>query len=267
MKRFPLWLRAKLLRARIAQGLRGKGERRLVLRLDSGSHVDFSSPSGSERVHSPLHAAELLDLVRASDAPVVWIGGSEPLAHPGTGKLARRIADCGRTVFVQMDGFYLRQRIHEFRPVSRLFLTLDFYGLQRSNDLRAGRDGTFGRAIEGMRTAKLSGFLICGHVLVDAETDLGEVAQLREQLLAMDADGLFASVAPRALREENRTKEIVERKLMETRKIVESGGWEAFSRLMEKEFRGVQEKARGARESGRTSEQREDVAEEGVEVR
>jgi hypothetical protein len=265
MKRFPLWLRAELLRARFVQELRSSTKQNLVLWLDPKGHADLSGPP--DNGHSPeiKTEAELLDLVRASAAPVVWIGGSEPLSHSGTGKLARRIVDCGRAVFVETDGYFLRQRIHEFRPVSRLFLTVKFYGLQRSSDLRAGRDGTFGRAIEGIRTAKLSGFLICGYVLVDAETDLGEVAQWKEQLLGMDADGLLVSAAPGALSGENRDKEIAARKLMEARKMIESRGWGVFSRLIEKEFRSVQETAR-IDVSGRTSEA-EDVAEEGVEVR
>lgn len=208
-----------------------------------------------------------MDLVRTSVAPVVWTGGGEPLGLPGTGKLTRRIVDCGRSVFLETDGYYLRQRIHEFRPVSQLFLTLKFYGLQRSNDLRAGREGTFGRAMEGIRTAKLSGFLICGHVLVDEATDLGELPELREKLLGMDADGLFVSAAPGAQSGANRDTETMARKLNEARRIFESSGWGAFAHLLEEETRNHAERAESRRENGRTSEQAEDVAEEGVEVR
>jgi hypothetical protein len=267
MKRFPLWLRAQLLRARIAKTLRGNVKQSLILRLDPAATENYTSSSSSENPHASTREAELLDAVRASDAPVVWIGGHEPLAHEGTGKLVRRTVDCGRTVFLETDGFYLRQRIHEFRPVSRLFLTLKFYGVQQSHDLRVGRPGVFGRALEGIRAAKLSGFLICAHVLVDGATDLREVAQLKEQLLGMDVDGLLVSAAPEApLGAENRAREIVGQKLIEARRLI-GGGWAVFSRLIEKEFQGVREPESGTREIGASSQQEEGVAEEGVEVR
>src|SRR2546430_15359761 len=60
-------------------------------------------------------------LVCNAPAPVVWIGGSEPLLHPEMGQLTRCIAAIGRDVFLETDGALLRRRIHEFRPVSRCF--------------------------------------------------------------------------------------------------------------------------------------------------
>lgn len=266
MKRFPLWLRAELLRVRLVQGLRGKAKQNSILWLDPDERGSFHGPPNDGLSYGTRTEAELLDLVRASAAPVVWIRGREPLAHPGAGKLVRRIVDGGRTVFLETDGFYLRQRIHEFRPVSRLFLTLKFHGLERMNDLRAGRNGTFGRALEGIRAAKLSGFLICGHVLVDAATDLSELAQLKEQLLGMDADGLLASTAPGVLNTANHDRKVVEQKLREAQKMLESRGWGTLARLLDTESRSVQENPRGMRDSERTSQPAENVREEGVEV-
>ena len=265
MWRFPLRLRAELLRARCAQALRGKAKQTLILRLEPDGEANLSVPSGTEHAPTTQSEAELLDMVQASAAPVVWIGGSEPLLHPAIGKLARRIVDCGRTVFLETDGFYLRQRIHEFRPVSRLFLTLKFYGLQLSHDIRAGRAGAFERAVEGMRTAKLSGFLICAHALIDERTNLDEMAQLREQLLGMDADGLLVSAAPGALNAANRERGSLERKLHEARKLIGNRGWEAFSRLMVTGARDKQDTAGRARESGQAAQQAAEVREEGVQ--
>jgi MoaA/NifB/PqqE/SkfB family radical SAM enzyme len=264
MRRFPFWLRAELLRARFTQALRGAAARNLILRLDVDDYGSASGPASNGDSQGTKAETEIVGLVQASGAPVVWIGGSEPLDHPGVGRLTRRIVDCGRTVFVETDGFFLRQRIHEFRPVSRLHLTLKFYGLQRSNDARVGRDGAFGRAIEGIRTAKLSGFLICGHVLVDVETDLGQIARLKEQLLRMDADGLLVSAAPGAF---SVTREDTEAKLQEARKIVESRGWGMFGRLLERESRALRTREQSARESHGISQPAADEREEGVEVR
>src|SRR2546430_8126705 len=93
-------------------------------------------------------------LVCNAPAPVVWIGGSEPLLHPEMGQLTRCIAAIGRDVFLETDGALLRRRIHEFRPVSRLFLTIQWNGLERWHDVRAGRAGAFQAALDGMRVAR-----------------------------------------------------------------------------------------------------------------
>jgi len=267
MKRFPFWLRAELLRARLARRLRGSAKQSLILRLDLNAYG--SIPGRTNHGNSPgtKTETEILESVEASGAPVVWIGGSEPLEHSGVGQLSRRIVDCGRTVFVETDGFYLRQRIHEFRPVSRLYLMLKFHGLQRSNDTRVGREGAFRRTLEGIRAAKLSGFLICGHVFVDAQTDLNEVARLKEQLLGMDADGLLVSAAPGPLNTEDLRRKAIEQKLTEARKMVESRGWGAFGRVLERESKEVLAREKNKGDANRILQPAADEQQESVEVR
>ena len=76
------------------------------------------------------------------------------------------------TVFIEIDGTLLRRRIHEFRPVSRLYLVLPLNGLEAAHDLRAQHPGNFRATIESIRTAKLSGFHICVETKIFADTQL-----------------------------------------------------------------------------------------------
>jgi organic radical activating enzyme len=230
MMSFPLRLRADILRARFWQSLRSRTAQNLIVRLNPAGDTRISAHSSGKFPAAANSEAELLDIVHASAAPIVWIGGAEPLQQPAIGSLVRRIADSGRTVFVETDGVLLRRRIHEFRPVSRVFVTVKFHGLEQSHDLRAGRSGVFRAAVEGIRTAKLSGFLICAHALVDAETRLEDIAELKEYLGALDADGFLVSAAPDAA---NRETEILRKKVNEARRLIASPGWERFSRLLE----------------------------------
>lgn len=234
------------------------------MRLDLDDYEGASGPAGDGISPESGTEGDILGLVGAIPTPVVWIGGSEPLSHSAVGRLAGRIVNCGRTVFVETDGFHLRQRIHEFQPVSRLYLTLKFYRLQHSSDSWVGRQGAFGRAIEGIRAAKLSGFLICGHVLVDAGTDLNEVAQMRNQLVEMDADGLFVSAAPGT---GSATKEDTQSKVQEARKIVESHGWGTLGRMLDRESQEAQARRQRPSTTDRILQPAADEQEEGVEVR
>jgi organic radical activating enzyme len=266
MLSFPLRLRAELLRARILQSLRGKAVKDLVVRVNPAVAARFSGISQGAAPAGGKSDSELWALLRASAAPIVWIGGGEPFLQPAIGNLARRIADSGHTVFVETDGVLLRRRIHEFRPISRLFVTVKFHGLEQVHDLRSGRAGVFRAAVEGIRTAKLSGFLICAHALIDEETRLEDIAQLKGYLTALDADGFLVSAAPDAVNAANRGSDSLRSKVIEARKLIGNPGWERFSRLLELQALPAQDSSENAAAAHLPQVHEESTREESVRV-
>jgi molybdenum cofactor biosynthesis enzyme MoaA len=173
--RFPLRLTADLTFGLVARALLAKRRYPLILNLVP----DETSGAVPATVESP----------------VVWIGGPEPLEQPEIAAIANTLTASGRHVFLQINGLLLRRRIHEFQPSPRLYLTIRFDGTQKSHDARAGNDGAFRAALEAIRAAKLSGFLICAHVILHADRDAGELAQLHDELRKLDLDGLLISPA------------------------------------------------------------------------
>jgi MoaA/NifB/PqqE/SkfB family radical SAM enzyme len=238
--RFPLRLTADLAIGLATKTLRGATRHHLIKYLSpvgasqTPSPIDgYSSQSASDAVMLPSEVC--LDAVRNSSAPIVWIGGPEPLLHPEIGRLARRIVDTNRHVFVQTDGAILRRRIHEFRPVSRLFLTVQFDGFGRLHDRRSGREGAFRSAVDGIRAAKLSGFLVCAQVTLHADTTLAELEQLRGYLEACDVDGFIVTPAHGVsitVSEENEIQTLQD-KLRAARDQMRSRRWRLFSRLLD----------------------------------
>jgi len=166
----------------------------------------------------------------AGASPVLWLGGSEPLLHPEIGEVASALVQSGRHVFLHTSGVDLRKRIHEFRPQSRLFFAVEFAGRAGVHDARAGRPGAFSRAMESIRAAKLSGFLVCAHVTVDAQTGVCGIDELFETLDEKDVDGFVVSSGGA------RHSAALVRKLEEIRGIIRHGGWEQFSVLLESGF-------------------------------
>ncbi len=221
---------------------------------DSGK-LSFESKPGTE----------LLDRVRRSSAPVVWIGGAEPLLHPEMGQLTRCIAGIGRHVFVETDGALLRRRIHEFRPVSRLFLVFKLHGLETAHDLRARLPGAFQAAMEGLRVARLSGFLTCVHARIDEETKLSDVAELIRHAKTLDMDGVVISQAGGA-DSSNRSGEALRWKTAQARKLIGNRWWESFSRLVEPVLGGDVETVRSAENNGAGLEAEADTNEDGVRI-
>src|SRR5256884_8264020 len=136
MMRFPLRLTVDLALARLARTSRENAKSASVLLL---APMEPASPSRLDScAHHPMApktGTELLARVRNAPAPVVWIGGSEPLLHPEMGQLTRCIAAIGRDVFLETDGALLRRRIHRIRPAPPVVLTIQ---LERNSGCGAG---------------------------------------------------------------------------------------------------------------------------------
>src|SRR5215831_15885572 len=131
-------------------------------------------------------------------SPIVWIGGSEPLEQPEIPSQANALASGGRYVFLQTNGQLLRRRIHELHPLPRLFLTVRLDGCETAHDRRAEQAGAFRLALEGIRAARLSGFLICAQMILHADGDTAGLSQLQAQLSSLDLDGFLISAGTSA---------------------------------------------------------------------
>src|SRR6202035_206722 len=182
MMRFPPRLLWQLRKVRFAQKLFGATRYPWALRLDLSQLRGQTEVRPQNGVNSSANISfrdsQALSQVRASSVPIVWIGGDPPLQHAPIGHLAREIVNCGRTVFVEMDDTLLRRRIHEFRPVSRLYLVLPLNGLEDAHDSRVQHPRNFRATMESLRTAKLSGFHICIETTVSRDSDTSELRKL-----------------------------------------------------------------------------------------
>src|SRR5258708_10841015 len=258
MMRFPLRLTSHLVMAWLAQKLRLAQGIRPIQFVDAAEmlHPDSSHPVSHEKIRAII----------GSPAPVVWIGGSEPLHPPGIAHLVRAITHSGHFVFLETDGTLLRRRIHEFQPVSRLFLTVRLEsGVPRrtSNGLRPGASEL---AVEGIRAARLSGFLICVHARVHAETELGEIAELIQLARSLDVDGIVISPANAEADSANADAAALQRKTAEARKLIESKWWEFFSRVFEPVVSREHDRSRSAEGTAVRVHKGSDANEESVRV-
>ena len=212
MMRLPARLTAKLAKARIAQIFGSARE---------GSLLHCADPAvvlhpGSD---VPVSHEKMQELV-TNRSPLIWIGGSEPLRHPGVGHFVRALARGGHFVFLETDGTFLRRRIHEFQPLPQLFLTVRLNALE---------DSGFALAVEGLRAARLSGFFTVIHSRVHEQADLGQLSSLRAFLSENDVDGWLITTGSR--------EEAVRRKTAEARSLIPSSFWRQLSGDLEEALR------------------------------
>jgi len=212
MLRFPLQLSKELAKARFARI--SHPEVNLVQLVDAADllHRDSSHPISHEKIRQLI----------SSRSPVVWIGGSEPLDHPGVAHLVRVITQNGHFVFLETNGTLLRRRIHEFQPVPRLFLTVRLEPGVHTHASVAERNSSHQLTIEGIRAARLSGFFVCVKVYVYAGASLSSLSELVQFSRSLEVDGIVVSSA-------NGEANLA----TEARKLVGSLWWQFFSRLIQ----------------------------------
>ena len=232
MMRFPPRLTWDLARVRIEQKLFGASRYPWALPLDLAqlrAHTEAIASNGANpSAEVSSRDSQALSQVRTSSAPVVWIGGDTPLQHAGIGHLAREIVKCCRTVFVETNGTLLRRCIHEFRPVSRLYLVLPLNGLENAHDSRAQLTGNFRATMEALRTAKLSGFHICIESTIYPTSDRSELLQLAKFISSLDVDGWIHKRPTAAATDETSSEA-----LQSARDMIPSRHWRAFSALLD----------------------------------
>jgi len=232
MMRFPPRLLWNLARVCLAQKLFGVARYSWALRLDLSQlrgRAEVTPPHGvNSSANISSRDSQALSQVRASSAPVVWIGGDSPLQHARIGHLAREIVNCGRTVFVEMDSTLLRRRIHEFRPVARLFLVLPLNGLEGAHDSRVQNTGNFRATMEALRTATFSGFHICIETTIFPDCSRNELLELAKFISTLDVDGWIHKRHPAAANEAT-----ISKALQSARELIPSRHWRSFSALLD----------------------------------
>jgi len=258
MMRFPLRLTADLIMARLARKLRLAQGARFIQFVDAAEilHPDSSHPVSHEKIR---------DII-GSRSPVVWIGGSEPLHHPGIAHLVRAITQNGHFVFLETDGALLRRRIHEFQPVSRLFLTVRLESGAPRRSSSGLRPGTSELAVEGIRAARLSGFSICVHMRIAPETEMSDAAELFQLVHSLEVDGCVILPARGESDSALAAAQNLSQKTSEARKRIGSFWWESFSLLVEPMLLGEPRSVPADGASAVHAEHEASADEEGIKV-
>jgi hypothetical protein len=207
--RFPLSLSAKLAKARGARIWQSNSSNPLIEFADPSEFLHLGS------AHPVSH--QKMQAISACPAPVVWIGGTEPLDHPGIAHFLHAIANSGHFVFLETAGTLLRRRIHEFQPLPRVFLTVR---------LDAPPIAAPELALEGIRAARLSGFFTAIHSRVRGDSDIRELHRLREIVSELHADGWLITAAA--------VGDAITQKAGQSRALIPSRHWRRFSRLVER---------------------------------
>ncbi|HEV2206138.1 MAG TPA: adenosyl-hopene transferase HpnH [Candidatus Acidoferrales bacterium] len=142
-----------------------------------------------------LSVEQCLAALEQCGAPIVSICGGEPMIYPEIGRLVGEILARKKHIYLCTNGMFIRKKLAEFKPTSRLFFNVHLDGLERTHDICVERDGVFREAIDGIKAAKAAGFLVTSNTTIYKETDIEEIAELLAYLQTLGVDGHMISPA------------------------------------------------------------------------
>jgi hopanoid biosynthesis associated radical SAM protein HpnH len=199
--RFPLSLTTSMTGYLAGKKIRGAEKFPLVMMLEP-RHACNLTCTGCGRIREykstideMLTVEQCMAALEDCGAPIVSICGGEPMIYPEIGRLTSEILAKKKHIYLCTNGMFIRKRLAEFKPSSRLFFNIHLDGLEKTHDLAVERDGVFREAIEGIKAAKAAGFMVCSNTTVYKETDLEEIAELYAYLKTLGVDGYMISPA------------------------------------------------------------------------
>ena len=198
---FPPRQLLHLSRYLLAKKLGGEKRFPLVLMLEPTHRCNLSC-TGCGRIREcgdtldqMLSVEECLASATEADAPVVAIGGGEPLLHPFIKEIVAGLIEQKRFVYLCTNGLLMKESLGKFTPSPYFGFNVHLDGLVETHDLLVGRRGVFARAMEAIESAKRAGFRVCTNTTVYKGTDPREINQLLSLLMEREVDGVLLSPA------------------------------------------------------------------------
>jgi hopanoid biosynthesis associated radical SAM protein HpnH len=193
---FPLRLGAALARQIALHELQGRRRYPLRLMLEPLFHCNLAC-AGCVRQHEAqeigfrmLGARECLSAAQQAAAPVVSLGGGEPLLHPEIGELVSGLLAQHRFVELSTNGVLLEGELRHFAPSPYLSFVVRLDGLAPTHDRLVGRQGAFEQALASIRAAKRAGFQVRTCTTISRGADPEEAGSLLQLLAGLGVDGV-----------------------------------------------------------------------------
>src|ERR1700676_5013622 len=138
----------------------------LVLMLEPLFRCNLAC-AGCGKIQYPAHVLkrqltpeECFRAVDECGAPVVSIPGGGPLMHPQLPEIVAGLVARRKDMYLCTNALLLTERLHEFTPSKYLSFSVHMDGEREHHDFSVCREGTYDKAVEGMRMALERGFRV-----------------------------------------------------------------------------------------------------------
>ena len=185
----------------LGQKLRGRRRYPLVLMLEPLFRCNLAC-AGCGKIQYPAHVlkrqltpAECFAAVEECGAPMVSIPGGEPLLHPEIRGIVEGLVARGKYVYLCTNALLLKEKLEAglFRPSKYLTFSVHMDGLAEEHDFAVCREGTYAKAIEGIRLAVRMGFRVTTNTTLFEGADPNAVRAFFDEMMGLGVEGMMLS--------------------------------------------------------------------------
>jgi hopanoid biosynthesis associated radical SAM protein HpnH len=183
----------------VRQKLKGRKQYPLVLMLEPLLRCNLAC-AGCGKIQYPAHVLkknltpeECFRAVEECGAPVVSIPGGEPLMHPQIAEIANGLIARKKYIYLCTNALLLSERLHEFTPSKYLSFSVHMDGQREHHDFSVCREGTYDKAVEGIRMALARGFRVTTNTTLFDGADPQSVRQFFDDMMELGVEGMMLS--------------------------------------------------------------------------
>jgi hopanoid biosynthesis associated radical SAM protein HpnH len=185
----------------LGQRLGGRRRYPLVLMLEPLFRCNLAC-AGCGKIQYPAHilktqlsVEECLKAVDECGAPMVSIPGGEPLLHEGMPELVRELVKRRKYIYLCTNALLLKEKLEAgwFEPSKYLSFSVHMDGLQENHDFAVCREGTYEKAIAGIRMAVERGFRVTTNTTLFEGADPNAVRAFFDEMMEVGVEGMMVS--------------------------------------------------------------------------
>jgi hopanoid biosynthesis associated radical SAM protein HpnH len=183
----------------IRQKLKGRKRYPLVLMLEPLLRCNLAC-AGCGKIQYPAHILkknltpqECFRAVEECGAPVVSIPGGEPLMHPQIVEIVNGLVARKKYIYLCTNALLLAERLGEFTPSKYLSFSVHMDGQREHHDFSVCREGTYDKAVEGIRMALARGFRVTTNTTLFDGADPQSVRQFFDDMMELGVEGMMLS--------------------------------------------------------------------------
>jgi hopanoid biosynthesis associated radical SAM protein HpnH len=183
----------------IRQKLKGRKQYPLVLMLEPLLRCNLAC-AGCGKIQYPAHVLkkqltpeECFRAVEECGAPVVSIPGGEPLMHPEIVEIVNGLVARKKYIYLCTNALLLSERLDEFTPSKYLSFSVHMDGQRDHHDFSVCREGTYDKAVEGIRMALGRGFRVTTNTTLFDGADPQSVRQFFDDMMDLGVEGMMLS--------------------------------------------------------------------------
>ncbi len=183
------------------QRLSGNRRYPLVLMLEPLFRCNLAC-AGCGKIQYPAHILKrdlslekCLTAVDECGAPMVSIPGGEPLLYPYIRELVDELIKRKKYIYLCTNALLLKEKLEAgwFKPSKYLTFSVHMDGQEEHHDFAVCREGTYEKAVEGIRMAVERGFRVTTNTTIFDGADPNSLRGFFDEMMDLGVEGMMVS--------------------------------------------------------------------------